>query len=333
MNTATDSKTISSPPFVVGAIVLNWNGYEDTVNCLESLVRCNGGPERIVVVDNGSSDDSVTKIKFWATQHGISHDVVPAEPGNPPVAVSGGPVLTLLHVDTNLGFAGGNNLGLRYLESDSSITHFLLLNNDATVAQDFFFELSLAVKRFPNAGLLTGTIFEAENPERVWYAGGGIRTFGTLASHGRQVPPGSDPVVTGFVCGCTMLISRDALRAVGRLAECYSPIYVEDVEYSFRVAAAGLPVLYAPTARVYHKVSAAMRNHSAPAFMAYCMSRHRAFFARRNLQGWMKWAALTYLALYNPARALLYMMAGRPRVGWALLRGTAVGFLSREATR
>ena len=315
---------VASPTLVVGAVVLNWNSYEVTLECLESLLQCNSGPEAIVVVDNGSHDASVEKIGHWAMRRGVSFEVVPASAASPAVATET-PALTLIRVERNLGFAGGNNVGLDFLESNLGLTHFLLLNNDATVAQDFFTELDAAVARFPNAGLLTGTIFEADHPERVWYAGGRIRPIGTLASHGHRVPLGCEPVVTEFISGCAMLISRQALDAVGKLAECYFPAYVEDVEYSFRVGAAGLPIVYAPSAKVYHKVGSTVRRHCTSAFVAYCMNRHRVFFVRRNLAGWAKLQAFIYLGVSRPVRMVLEMLSGRPRVAWAVLRGLLAG--------
>ena len=276
------------------------------------------------MVDNGSRDGSVEKIGHWAMRLGMSFDVVPVGAASPAVATET-TALTLIRVERNLGFAGGNNVGLDFLESNLGLTHFLLLNNDACVAQDFFIELYAAAAKFPNAGLLTGTIFEVGHQQRVWYAGGRIRPFGTLASHGHRVPLASEPVVTEFISGCAMLISRQALDTVGKLAECYFPAYVEDVEYSFRVGAAGLPIVYAPSAKVYHKVSSTVRRHCTSAFVAYCMNRHRVFFVRRNLAGWAKLRAFIYLAVSRPVRMVLEMLSGRPRVAWAVLRGLLAG--------
>src|SRR2546425_9757739 len=98
----------------IGVVILNWNGHVDTIACLESLATADPGPARVVVVDNASTDDSVAALTAWA-----------GKPSMPPP--------TIVRSERNRGFAGGNNLGLVLLARDREITHFLLLNNDATV--------------------------------------------------------------------------------------------------------------------------------------------------------------------------------------------------------
>jgi GT2 family glycosyltransferase len=316
----------------IGVVVLNWNGYRDTIACLNSLVQAVPGPRKIVVVDNASTDGSVNQLQRWAVDRRVPHEVAGTATADlPAVAAGDEPLLTLLVANTNRGFAGGNNLGLRYLEQRPAIAHFLLLNNDATVAADFFAELAQALEKVPKIGLLTGTIFEAARPEQIWYAGGRFVPLRALVLHAHEVPASGEPVATEFVSGCAMLISREALQAVGPLAECYFPLYMEDAEYCYRVRAAGLAVVYAPRAKVYHKVGATVGLPSVSPRIAYCTNRHRAFFVRRNLRGWAKLAALSYLGVTKPMRALVETLSGKPAIGWAILRGTIAGFLSAAA--
>jgi GT2 family glycosyltransferase len=126
-----------------------------------------------------------------------------------------------------------------------------------------------------------------------------------------------------------MVISRRAWQVLGPLPECYF-IYLEDAEYSWRAREAGLPVLYAPMAVAYHAVGAAVRRSYANARVAYWNARHRALFVRRNLRGWTRRGALGYLVVTKPGRALVEVLRGRPAVGWAVLRGTAEGLLSKD---
>jgi len=300
----------------IGVVVLNWNNHPDTLACLDSLAGANPRPEAVVVVDNASHDDSVERIRAWAASRG-----------------DGELSFTILIAESNLGYAGGNNLGLRHLAAMPHLAHFLLLNNDATVAQDCFAWLSRAIANVPNAGLVTGTIYESAHPNRVWYAGGHFELHRALVLHDFEVPQGEEVIHTEFVSGCAMLISRPALEAVGLLAECYFPLYMEDAEYSHRVFCAGLPALYAPAARFYHKVGATVGMPSASPRVAYAQARHRGFFARRNLRGIQKMGAIAYLAAAKPARAMIELMSGRPRIAWAVLRGTLAGFFSSAAGR
>ena len=199
--------------------------------------------------DPSSTDDSVARITNWARQIEF-----PVE---------------MLVAPSNLGFAGGNNLGLSRLLLDPGVTHFLLLNNDATVAADFFDEIGRALAAAPNAGLLTGTIYKSAEREKVWYAGGREIRSRALIEHLHAPPPGAQPVPTEFVSGCVMLISRRTLNEIGLLADCYFPGYMEDAEYSLRAREAGLPVLYAPHARAFHKIGASAGPASASPFITF----------------------------------------------------------------
>jgi GT2 family glycosyltransferase len=241
------------------------------------------------------------------------------------------PWLIVIEAGRNRGFAGGNNLGIELLEKQTSVSHLMLLNNDATVAPDFFAAISGALGKVPNAGLITGTILEDPDRDRVWYAGGTELPMRALYRHRLNVPEAQEPVPTDFVTGCAMIISRPLLQKIGPLAEVYFPLYWEDGEYSFRARSAGFPVLYAPRAIVYHKVGATVGAATVSPVVAYCQNRLRVFYVRRNYRGWTKAAALGYLAVTKPGRAVIEAARGRPRIGWEILRGTVSGFVSADA--
>jgi hypothetical protein len=314
----------------VGAVVVNWNGHVDTISCLESLVCASQGPERVVLIDNGSATDSLASIEQWTRQRQIAaRRVASSEAGTR----GADHWLTIVASPENLGYAEGCNLGLAVLERCPELTHFLLLNNDATVAADFFDEIARSLNDMPRAGLLTGTILEAAAPHRVWYAGGRLLPLRGHVEHLYDPPTSSRPVETEFVSGCAMLVSREARLAIGGLASCYSPGYWEDTDYSVRVRATGLPLVYAPRATVYHKVGRSFGLPWERPRVAFWQNRNRVFFVRRNLRGWRRAVALAYLAVTKPGRALVEVIRGRPRYGWAILHGTIVGFLDSSARR
>lgn len=302
-----------------GVVVLNWNNAHDTIPCLDSLLAADPRPDHVVVVDNGSTDASVANIRLWGREHGVT-----TENGVLPW-------LIVIEAGKNRGFAGGNNLGIELLENQTTVSHVMLLNNDATVAPDFFAAISEALDKIPNAGLITGTILEDPARHRVWYAGGTELPMRALYRHRLDVPESRDPVATDFVTGCAMIISRPLLKEIGYLAEVYFPLYWEDGEYSFRARNAGFPVLYAPHAKVYHKVGASVGAANVSPVVAYCQNRLRVFYVRRNYRGWTKAAALGYLAVTKPGRAMIEAARGRPRIGWEILRGTVSGFVSADA--
>ncbi len=314
-----------------GVIVLNWNNAQDTMRCVEALDSANPPPDHVVVVDNGSEDDSVERLEAWADEHWIWR-MSGGQRGEAAVQEKP-PWLVIARAGANRGFAGGNNVGIRYLQQRTTVSHFLLLNNDATVAPDFFAEILRAVDRHPTAGLLTGTIFEDPARDRVWYAGGVEHPLRALMQHRLDVPVSSEPASTEFISGCAMVVSRVLLEAIGPLAECYFPAYWEDGEYSFRARQAGFPVLYAPRAVVYHKIGGTVITADIELSLDHCKNRLRVFYVRRNYRGLRKGAALGYLAVTKPGRALLETVKGRPKKGWAILSGTISGFLSPAAKR
>ena len=314
----------------VGVVVLEWNGLADTVECLDSLHAATPRPAVVVVVDNGSREASAAGIRAWAARTGTVLEEIAGEAPLPPDSRAW---LVLVRLPENRGFAGGNNVGLRLLHRRPELTHFLLLNNDATVAPDYFAALERALRAAPDAGLLSGTIYDHAERAKVWYAGGVSVARRALVLH-REVRPASDaPAPTAFVTGCALVVSRPALEALGLLPECYFPAYVEDAEYSLRARAAGLRVLYAPEPTVYHKLGASAGRSDASPFVAYLLARHRPFYVRRNLRGLTRAAAIAYLLATKPARAATELLRGRPAMARAVLVGTLSGLLSPDARR
>src|SRR5205085_65510 len=150
-----------------------------------------------------------------------------------------------------------------------------------------------------------GTIYGLPDRTRVWYAGGRFRPLRALVTHRLSVPAQPHPTKTEFVTGCAMVVARVTLARVGMLAECYFPGYMEDAEYSWRVRACGLDLVYAPRAIVYHKGGATFGARASSPLATYYQNRHRLFFVRRNLRGPTRLAAILYMTLTKPGRALI----------------------------
>lgn len=300
-----------------GVVLLNWNNAPDTLSALDSLLNASPRPHAVVVVDSASEDESVARLNDWAARNRVE-----AEQSE---------WFKLIVLSENRGFAGGNNIGTEYLVSMPDITHVLLLNNDAMVERDFFGEMTEALNAAPDAGLLTGTIYEHPNRDKVWYAGGREIPFRALIEHTFDVPASATPVETEFISGCTMLISRAVLAKIGMLPEVYFPLYSEDAEYSLRARRAGFPVLYAPKAVVYHKVGATVGPAKTSPYIMRAQVRHRVLYVRRNFRGLNRFVASLYLLATKPGKAIVESLAGRPKMGWAVLAGTVEGFLHRDS--
>lgn len=302
----------------IGVVILNWNGYDDTAAALMSLMTAAPRPEYVVVVDNGSHDNSVVRLKNWAYDTGLSVDVRPSSEAH---LIGRDVWLRILCAGENRGFAGGNNVGLAHLASDTFTTHFLLLNNDALVAADYFDRLRDAVHDAPDVGLMGSVIYHYPETDQVWYAGGYEDRVRGVALHRYTVPVGSTPQVTEWITGCAMLISRELYDEIGGLAECYYPIYCEDSDYSFQARLTGRPVLIAPRAHVYHKVGGTVGVGNIVPRVAYWQNRHRVFYVRRNYVGFDRARALTYLIVAKPTRALIDVLRGRVDMAAAIVRG------------
>lgn len=291
----------------VGVVVLSWNGAPDTIECLESLLAASPGPSRVVVVDNGSTDQSCARIQRWlAGRRDCEH-------------------VELIASESNRGFAGGNNLALKHLQQDASLTHFMLLNNDATVAPDFFVHVAQAIDEGYGRGIMGPTILTTGSDPRVWYAGARFQRATGSVIHSLTVPRDPRPVATESVSGCAMVVARGALERVGYLPECYYPIYLEDWEYCYRAQQAGLPITYAPAAVVHHKVSATMRRDGLARSVRFWWHRHRIWLVRRNLRGPIRYVALCWLVTTKAVRALFELLRGRPRLSWSVVRGVVAG--------
>lgn len=282
----------------------------------------------VLVVDDASPDNAVAQIEQWASSTDIDHQLVATS------SLQRGALanrwLTIAVAERNTGFVQVCNAGLRYVRDFTTAPFALLLNNDTAIAPTYFAELAKALARAPNVGLLSGSIYEWDR-STVSYGGASFNPLRAIGAHTADLPDTDAPTETGYVSGCSMLIARPVLERVGLLAECFQPIYVEDVDYSLRARAAGFPVMIARSAVCYHRVGSSLGRANQSPRIVFAMTRNRAFTLRRNYKGWRRAAGITYLAVTKPGRALLELARGRPRTAWAVLSGMLVGVFSPAA--
>lgn len=218
----------------VSVILVNYNGFEDTVDCVKSLKKITYDNYRVIVVDNGSSVSPTKEQLDYLREH---TDYVS----------SGG----------NLGFSGGNNFGMKYAEQFKP-DYYLLLNNDTTVEPDFLDILVDEAEKHSDAGIVTGKIRLYDEPDRIWYAGGYYdleQGFSTHEKYEEIDDDLSDRVdeVT-FATGCLWLLPVKVVQEVGMMDESMF-LYAEDTEYSCRLITKGYKIYYCNRAVIYHKVS------------------------------------------------------------------------------
>jgi hypothetical protein len=305
-------------------VIPSHNHADDAITCLESLWSAQGRPNRVVLVDDASTDNAVATITAWAVRGNVSHAVIDSDATEELTGAA--PWLTIIASKTNSGFSASCNKGLRYVRDHTDAPFVLLLNNDAAVSESYFRDFADGVGRTAKVGLASGTIYEWDR-RTVWYAGGRFNPLRAVAEHHLEVPADGKPRATEFVCGCTMLIARDVLETVGLLPECYSPCYCEDADYSLEVQRAGFALAYVPAAKAFHRVSSSLGREIRPPQVIYWFNRNRGYAMRRNYTGWRRAAGIGYLLVTKPLRALWELLHGRPRSASAFVRGTAAGLL------
>lgn len=217
----------------VSVIVLNWNGYKDTIECVESLKKVTYPKCDILIVDNGSTNASeeILRRKF--------------------------PELTLIQTGSNLGFTGGCNAGIREALRRGA-DYIILLNNDTVVDPDFAGELVKVAESDKKIGMLCSKIYFYDKSDVIWYAGAYFNTWLGWGRHRGYNQPDTgqfDRVEeTGRPTGCSLMVTREFCEQVGLLDEEYF-CYCEDSDWGMRAQKAGFKVMYVPTSKVWHKTS------------------------------------------------------------------------------
>jgi hypothetical protein len=302
-------ETAAAPTPETVAVILNWNGAEDTLRCVEALQASKPRPPRIVVVDNGSQDDSRRRI---LERH---------------------PELALISSQSNLGYSGGNNLGIRWA-LEQGARKVVLLNNDVEVEPECIARLEQAIDGNARAGVCGPLILTRGAPDRIWAAGGKLscrenvsrlRGFGQ-SMNGRYT---RDEVVD-YLPGCVLMLRRDVLQRVGLLDESYF-CYMEDVDYGRRVIEAGFKNVFVAAASAYHRPSSSTGGGYSAA-RKYMNAVNSVHFLRRHGSP-LAWAGFICFDLLGlPLAFLSATMKGRPGAALAKLRGLCDGLRGVRVT-
>jgi len=271
---------------LVYIILVNYNGAIDTINCINSINKITYLNFRVVIIDNGSEDDSADIIKNYI------------------LTIEQNERFELIKSKENLGFSGGNNVGIQYALNNGA-DYILLLNNDTIVENDFIDHLICVYSE--KTGISIGKILYLSDKSRIWYAGGSINNklasvkhynFNKKDQHDKQI------MNVTFATGCCMLISKKIITEIGFLDESYF-LYWEDTDYSFRVINAGYKIIYNPSAIVYHNVSSSTIKGSK--LMQYYELRNELLFIRKNIKLPYKITAYTHAIM----RLLYHKVKGK----------------------
>ncbi len=273
----------------VAIIVLTYNGLSDTRECLQSLQKLDGARPTVYVVDNGSTDGTA--------------DVIAEEFADSVI---------LVRNETNLLYAGGNNVGIRRALEDGH-KWILLLNNDTTVAHDFLEQLAGTIQKIPEA-ILAPKIYYASHPDILWYAGGRANLRRARLAHRgiREKDRGQYdlPEPTDWATGCALFVPRAVFDKVGLLDESMG-LYNEDVDFCLRAKESGFAIHYVPSARVWHKVSAAVGGNFSRTKLVHKWRSLRILLRRHLPSTRTRLRALLDFCLTEPPRVAAILLKSK----------------------
>jgi GT2 family glycosyltransferase len=275
------------PQPLLYTIILNWNRPALTIDCLHSLERLEYPHHKTVVVDNGSADDSVAQISTVF------------------------PDVEILQTGRNLGFAAGNNRGIR-LALERGAEYLWLLNNDTHVFPETLTRLLAKAQEDSTYGAVGSVLLYSSDPERVQAWGGGTINFVTGSARHFQSPTPLGP--TAFLTAASLLVRADAIRAVNLFDEKFF-LYWEDADLCYRIRKAGYRLAVAVDAKLLHLESATLRMNS-PVQLYHSARSTRRFFSRHSR------VPLIPVTISLSLRVAKRLVRGRWNEAAALLRGS-----------
>ena len=269
----------------VGIVISNYNGWQDTVQCLESLQKQTYRDFEIILLDDASTNDSVQQLQKHLTENTV-----------------------FLPQEANSGFAAVNNVGMRRALADGC-DWVLLLNNDTVAAPDFLKNL---LRETPAGAVSCPKMLFLDPPDEIWFAGGELdRATGKvrhLGGHEKDGPAFAEKKQVSFITFCCVLLPRQVIEQVGFLDETLF-MYCEDVDYCIRLADAGVPLWFLPDARIWHKAG----GSAGGMLSVYYITRNTLYLTcKGKSRGYIRVKTLPVL-LAGAARYALTKLLGRKK--------------------
>jgi GT2 family glycosyltransferase len=272
---------------LVYIIILNWNGFKYTSELLESLFHISHSMYKIIIIDNNSRNDEAEKIENLC--RGKAH---------------------LIKCKENLGFAGGNNVGIKY-SLEEKADYILLINNDTIVNPDFLEILVSKYESEKQAGIVAPRINYYDEPQKIWTDGGKIsqiRGSGFAYSDKMETEVNSSDKEVSFVSGCCMLIKREVLLNVGLFDENFF-LYNEDTDFCKRILNAGYKIFVTPRSKIFHKVNSSTKEKFSLLPLFYT-TRNRLYFAKKHFPE--KWFfTVMYIVITMFFKCAMWLLIGK----------------------
>ena len=262
---------LKSPKIFI--LIVNYNGFEDTVNCLASLRKVHYPNFDILVIDNASTNDSIKEISRWLDSTSLPYTVFD---GSSQFTIKH--KVTLITSRNNLGFGGANNVGIK-IALKQKVPFVLLLNNDTVVEPDFLDHMIETIRSSDRIGIVGGKIYHMSDKEKIWYCGGWIDYIRGCAYHVEKDLSGK--IETTLVTGCLALLNLEAVKTVGIFDERFF-LNIEDWDLSFRMRQAGWKLIVDTDAIIYHRISGSIGGPKSLRNQYY-FHRNRLLFFYKHL--------------------------------------------------
>jgi GT2 family glycosyltransferase len=272
----------------VTILLLNYNRYNDTIECIDSLNKCTYQNYEIMIVDNCSTDESFESL------------------------VSKYSTIEIIRTEQNEGYTGGINWGLKYILEKKKTEYILILNNDTLVETGFLEPLVNALENNEQAAAACGTILAEHDRKTIWFASGEIVGWRGLAVHinkGEIFRSENHPSIknVSFITGCMIFLRVNCLESIGLLDNRFF-MYLDDIELSLRITKNRFQLLYVPQSVIYHKVI----GEKESAFKLYYSVRNRLLLISVAFHGLTGKFAYSYFCFVMMLKIFFWSFTNKP---------------------
>jgi len=286
----------------VAVIILNWNGWKDTIECLESIYHINYPNYQVIVVDNNSSDDSIQKISDYAWgKIEVKSNFFKYDSTDKPIEIINyneeyselaknstyNKHLIIIENKKNYGFAEGNNIGIKFAFKNLNPDYILLLNNDTVVDNEFLNILVQEGEKDIKIGLLGPKMYYYDNPNVIWCIGGKIDWKLARGLHiginQTDIGQYTEKKNFDYINGSAILIKRKVLEEIGLFDKNFF-LYFEETDLALRATKKGYKNSYIPNAKIWHKVSKSSGGVKKEIGLYY-ITRNRWIFMKKWARG------------------------------------------------
>lgn len=300
----------------IAIILLNWNGWQDTIECLDTIFQSDYDNYRVILLDNDSKNDSLNNIRLWSTGNILSNksvkqniEIIEVQEGNLSAdycriedllkSKKSNQAILLIKNNKNHGFAKGNNIGIRFA-LDNCYEKIILLNNDTVIEADTLTKLIEFMDK-EKIEVVTPNIYYYDPPGMIWNSGGRLTKFGSRKYFNddmnidRQLFNGKHQDVS-FITGCALMVDSAVFKRIGILTENFF-FGEEDYEFSMRLQKNKIRAACVLDAIIFHKVSRSsavlLDNKKRSADVIHFLNRYVNLKNHYNRFYWYIWAVLS----------------------------------------